>query len=128
MDPTILVVDDDPATCRLIQKLLSPHGYAVTTVADGEAALVSVAAQRPSLVIVDVLLPGLDGMTVMTRLRQHNPGQPLIAISASPTIPDLAGIPFLAKPFDLTTLLQLVESTGEWMIPPDGAWAGADLQ
>ena len=61
MAPTVLVVYDDPATCRLIQKLLTPHGYAVATVGDGEAALAVGAGKRPRLAIVDVFLPGLDG-------------------------------------------------------------------
>ena len=111
MEPTILVVDDHLETCGLIERVLTRQGYAVSAVADGEAALAAVATQRPSLVIVDVLLPGLDGVTVMTHLRQHDPHLPLLAISAAGAVPDLGGIPFLAKPFVLTTLIQLVEST-----------------
>jgi CheY-like chemotaxis protein len=93
MEPTILVVDDHPGTCGLIQRVLTRQGYGVVTVGDGEAALAAVVTERPSLVIVDVLLPGLDGVTVLTRLRQHNPRLPLIAMSADYIVPDLEGIP-----------------------------------
>ena len=72
------------------------------------------------LVIVDVLLPGLDGVTVLTRLRQHDPRLPLIAMSAGNSVPDLEGIPFLAKPFGLSTLLQLVEGTVAGSLPGPG--------
>jgi len=120
MTPSILVVDDHPATCTLIQRTLTPHGYAVATVADGEAALVAATTQRPDLVIADVLLPGMDGLTVIDRLRQQDPQLPVIAMSAAPevlvrqeTAPtglDIKSIAFLAKPFALATLLALVQS------------------
>ena len=118
MDPTVLVVDDDPATCHLIQKLLTPLGYAVTTVGDGDAALAAGAETRPRLAIVDVFLPGLDGLSVMRGLRQDDPQLPVILMSAVDTVltgheggPDGAEcecIPFLPKPFSLVTLLALV--------------------
>ena len=117
MEPTILVVDDHPGTCGLIQRVLTRQGYGVVTVGDGESALAAVVKERPSLVIVDVLLPGLDGVTVLTRLRQHDPRLPLIAMSAGNSVPDLEGIPFLAKPFGLSTLLQLVEGTVAGSLP-----------
>src|SRR4051794_2233023 len=71
MARTILVVDDHPATCSLIQRTLTQQGYTVSTVGDGAAALVAAATQRPDLVIADVFLPGLDGLTVVDRLRQQ---------------------------------------------------------
>jgi CheY-like chemotaxis protein len=127
MTPTILVVDDHPATCTLIQRILTPHGYAVATVADGEAALVAATTQRPDLVIADVFLPGLDGLMVIDRLRQQDPQLPVIAMSAAPevlgrqeTAPaglDLGSIAFLAKPFSLATLQALVQSVMPLLIP-----------
>ena len=120
MEPTILVVDDDLPTCSLIQRVLTGQGYAVSAVADGEAALAAVAAQRPSLMIADLLLPGLDGATVLTRLRQHDPHLPLITMSAGLVVPDLEDIPFLAKPFGLSTLIQFVEDTLAGALPDPG--------
>ena len=119
MDPTVLVVDDDPETCRLIQKLLTPHGYAVTTVGDGESALALGAGTRPGLAIIDVVLPGRDGLSVMRALRQDDPQLPVILMSAAGVgLPGHEGgpdgserecIPVLGKPFSLLILLGLVQ-------------------
>ena len=119
MTPTVLVVDDDPATCRLIQKLLTPLGYAVRTVGDGGAALVAGAGTPPQLAIIDLFLPGVDGLSVMRCLRQDDPQLPVILMSAvstplfgpegGPDASDRERIPFLAKPFGLTTLMALVQ-------------------
>lgn len=118
MAPTILVVDDDPATCFLIARALRPQGYEVTTAADGEAALIAAAFQLPDLVIADVLLPGLNGLSVVDTLRQQDPLLRVITISAVPdvleqpeAVPtglDLGSIAFLAKPFALTPFIALV--------------------
>jgi two-component system OmpR family response regulator len=116
--PTILVVDDHPETCALIARTLRPQGYEIISLTDGEAALAAAAAQQPDLAIVDVLLPGMNGLSVITTLRQQNPLLPVIAISAVhdvlerlETVPsglDLGSIVFLAKPFGLVPLVALV--------------------
>ncbi len=118
MGPTILVVDDHPETCALIARTLRPRGYQVATAADGEVALTSAAAQPPDLVIADVLLPGMNGLTVIDTLRKQDPLLPVIAISAVhdvlerpdavPAGLDPASISFLAKPFGLMPLMALV--------------------
>lgn len=118
MAPTILVVDDHHETRNLIARLLRPQGYEVAAVADGEAALSEASAQQPDLVIADILLPGLDGLSVIDTLRQQDPRLPVIAISAvddvlerAESLPaglDPRSISFLAKPFGLVPLLALV--------------------
>jgi CheY-like chemotaxis protein len=119
MDRTVLVVDDDPETCRLIAQTLTPQGYAVSIACDGPSGLAAVARERPALVILDLRLPGVDGLTVLTRLRQDDPQLPIIVASASadaltrlagtPDVPDRESIRVLAKPFSLVTLLALVQ-------------------
>jgi two-component system, OmpR family, alkaline phosphatase synthesis response regulator PhoP len=69
MPQTILVVDDDPAVCRLVEINLTQVGYQVETAADGEEALARVAAAKPDLVILDVMMPRLDGFEALKRLR-----------------------------------------------------------
>lgn len=118
MTPTILVVDDHPETRTLIARILQHQGYDVVTAADGEAAFAAAAVQRLDLVIADVLLPGLSGLSVIDTLRQQDPLLPAIAISAVhdvlerpeivPAGLDLASIAFLAKPFDLVSFMALV--------------------
>lgn len=71
--PTILVVDDHPETRTLIARILQHQGYDVVTAADGEAAFAAAAVQRPDLVIADVLLPGVNGLTIVDVLRQQDP-------------------------------------------------------
>jgi two-component system, OmpR family, alkaline phosphatase synthesis response regulator PhoP len=69
MPHTILVVDDDPAVSRLVEINLTQVGYQVQTAADGEEALACVAAAKPDLVILDVMMPRLDGFEALKRLR-----------------------------------------------------------
>ena len=67
----ILVIDDAPATLRLLQVALGREGYEVVTVDDGVAGLESASAQTPDLVILDIALPDLDGWEVLARLREN---------------------------------------------------------
>ena len=118
MDPTVLVVDDDPGTCRLIAQTLTPQGYTVSIACDGPSGLAAVERERPALVILDVLLPGVDGLTALTSMRQEDPRLPSIVVTASadaltrlaavPDVPDRESIRFLAKPFSLVTLMALI--------------------
>ncbi len=118
MTPVILVVDDHAETRSLINRTLHQRGYEVTAVADGEAALTAAAVQPPDLVIADVLLPGMTGLSVIDRLRQQDPHLRVIVLSAVPdvlahpeVVPaglDLASMAFLAKPFGVSDLMDLV--------------------
>ena len=67
----ILVIDDAPATLRLLQVALGREGYEVVTVDDGVAGLESVAERIPDLIILDIALPDLDGWEVLARLREN---------------------------------------------------------
>ena len=63
----ILVVDDDPPIWRMLERTLGAEGYEVATAADGAAALVSIERSAPDLVVLDVTMPGLDGLAVCRR-------------------------------------------------------------
>ncbi len=117
----ILVVDDDPATRTLVGDVLALEGHDVSLVADGFAALRQLQAQRPDCLVLDVMMPGMDGHTVLERLRTV-PGcrdLPVIMLTAV-TDPSLAwqawsqGVAaFMSKPFTAADLLDRVaESTG----------------
>jgi len=116
MSLSILVVDDDHSTRGLLRRVLTSLGYRVTTVSDGEAALVATAAERPALVLTDLLMPGLGGLALIDHLRQHDPLLPIIALSAAANPPDLGSVPLLIKPFSLSYLLAMVQHqlTDEW--------------
>ena len=66
---TILVIDDDEATLLLVRALLEPAGYAVRTARDGATALISAKHHEPDLIILDIGLPGGDGLSVLRRIR-----------------------------------------------------------
>src|SRR5215470_612828 len=70
--PRVLVIDDDRKLCRLIQDYLQPLGYDITTVHTGPDGLASAAAEPWHAVILDVMLPGMDGFEVLKGIRKQN--------------------------------------------------------
>lgn len=77
----ILVVDDDPTVAEVVAGYLERAGYVVDRAADGPAALARAAAHRPDLVVLDLMLPGIDGLEVCARLRERGP-VPVIMLTA----------------------------------------------
>jgi adenylate cyclase len=110
--PLILAVDDEPANLALLQKLLRHQGYDVIEAFDGPSALEAVAAHRPDLVCLDVMMPGMDGVEVCQRLRRQpeHVGLPILLLTALNRPEDKtrgleAGAnDFLSKPFDESEL------------------------
>ncbi|HEY6563326.1 MAG TPA: response regulator, partial [Pirellulaceae bacterium] len=84
----VLVVDDDEGIRIALQRLLSLEGYAVATAPDGEGALKSAANRFPDLVVLDVMMPGLDGFEVCRRLRAADPQLCIILLTARDSVPD----------------------------------------
>ena len=107
----ILVVDDDPNVVRVMKRGLVYASYAVDEAATGEAALEIARDRSPDLVILDVMLPGLDGLEVCRRLRVLRPGLPILLLTARDRVPDrVAGLDagaddYLVKPFAFDELL-----------------------
>ncbi len=79
---TILVVDDDFAMRKGIALMLQRHGYSVIEAADGAKALALVADHAIDLAILDLFLPGQDGLEVAEEIRKHDPGRPIVVITA----------------------------------------------
>ena len=79
--PRILVIDDDPAILRSLRKGLEAHGYAVETLASGERAVLTVEQFRPDVVLLDLVLPGIDGVEVCKQVRSRS-GVPILVLSA----------------------------------------------
>ncbi len=109
--PRVLVVDDDPKVLNLMWRGLSFAGYAVDLSADGKEAL-SIARDRPpDLVLLDVMLPGLDGLEVCRRLRAGVPNLPVLMLTARGRVSDrVEGLDagaddYLVKPFAFDELL-----------------------
>jgi len=109
---TVLVVDDEPVLRTIVREILHEEGYAVIEAADGRVMLEIMARERPDLVLMDVMMPGLDGRDAYRQLRSRpeHSDIPVVMMSAAVPAhgldPSIAG--FMAKPFDLTQLIDLV--------------------
>jgi two-component system, NtrC family, response regulator GlrR len=119
----VLLVDDDKSLLRLLSLRLSAAGYQVTAVESGEQALLQIPLFHPHLVITDLKMGGMDGMTLFNRIHSRNPELPVLILTAHGTIPDAfeaasRGVSaYLTKPFDSKVLLEHVaralEVTGD---------------
>ena len=113
---TVLVVDDDAPIVRMLERTLSAEGYEVECAGDGGAALAAVEQAVPDLVILDVAMPGLDGLDVCRRLRSKGLGLPILLLTARDAVNDrVAGLDagaddYLVKPFAAEELLARVRA------------------
>lgn len=107
----ILVVDDDAGIRLALERALRLEGFAVSQAADGEQALAAVAAEPPAIVVLDVTMPGIDGVEVTRRLRGQGDDVPILILSARDGVDDrVAGLAagaddYLVKPFAMEELL-----------------------
>ena len=108
----ILVVDDEPAIRDLIVAVLEDEGYAVVAATNGRRALDLLPAERPDLVIMDIMMPEMDGREAYRRLRElpELAHVPVVMMSAASSPDQLSPrvAAFLAKPFDLDDLLETI--------------------
>jgi DNA-binding response OmpR family regulator len=116
---TVLVVDDDPTTHQIVEAALAETGYRVIGVNDAEAALALLEREAVALALVDYLLPNMNGLELIERLRQHFPQLPSIMITAFGTPEAVLGAmrervdDFLLKPFTLNELRASVSAALE---------------
>jgi len=82
MEHRVLVVDDDPTVSDVVRRYLEQAGFQVRLAADGAGGLAAVAAQRPDLVVLDLMMPGIDGLEVCRRLRRQLPDLPVVMLTA----------------------------------------------
>jgi two-component system response regulator GlrR len=111
----VLLVDDDASLLRLLSLRLMAAGYDVLAVESGEQALAQLEGYRPQLMITDLKMDGMDGMTLFERVRSCDPGLPVLILTAHGTIPDAfaaAGrgvFSYLTKPYNSKVLLEHME-------------------
>ena len=117
--PTILVVEDNPQNLKLAQLVLQKAGYTVIYATDGEQGLKMAADQRPDLILMDVQMPGMDGLEATRRLKRepHTSHIRIIALTALAMKGDAERIlaagcdAYLAKPYHYQQLLDTVQKT-----------------
>lgn len=111
----ILIVDDDPNIREVLAVLLSSEGYRVSTAEDGPEALKLQESEKPNLVILDIMMPGMDGVEVCARIRARSP-VPILFLTAKSQDTDKVdaytsgGDDYLVKPFSQTELLMKIKS------------------
>lgn len=129
----MLIVDDEDSVREVLSDYFVDRGYAVITASDGPGALAAFARERPDVVLLDVRMPGLDGLTVLKRLREADPDVAVIMVTANEDV-DLArqtlsvgAFDYVAKPFDFEHLDRTVvaaalrSSRAPDGVPPSGS-------
>ncbi len=111
----ILVIEDDPAILRLLQRGLSMEGYQVETAVDGENGLKLFQEYQPDLIVLDLMLPSMDGLEVCQRIRQRSK-VPILILTARDAVQnrieglDAGADDYLVKPFNLEELLARIRA------------------
>ena len=113
---TILIAEDDQQIRTALERILGYEGYSTIAVGDGAAALAAVAEHRPDAVLLDVMMPHVDGISACRRLRDRGDRTPILMLTARHELPDrVAGLDagaddYLPKPFELDELLARVRA------------------
>lgn len=137
-EASLLVVEDDPNILELLSASLRFAGFEVRAVTSGSAALAAAAQQRPDLVVLDVMLPDVDGFDVIKRLRADGDRVPVVFLTARDGTDDkirgltLGGDDYVTKPFSLEELTARIRAvlrrtTGEAALTPKLAFADLEL-
>jgi DNA-binding response OmpR family regulator len=112
----ILVIDDDPAVTSVLKRSLAYEGFAVDVAASGEEGLTVARTRYPDVVILDVMMPGLDGYDVLARLRAADPHLPVLMLTARDAAVDqVRGLTqgaddYVVKPFTFDVLLARIHA------------------
>ncbi len=107
----VLVVDDDPPLLRMLARSLNAEGFDVSVAADGGAALLAAERAAPDVIVLDVAMPGIDGLSVCRRLRSKGLPTPILMLTARDAVADrVAGLEagaddYLIKPFAIQELI-----------------------
>jgi two-component system, chemotaxis family, chemotaxis protein CheY len=124
----VLVVDDDSGVRDLLKQALESEGYGVRVARDGREALEKVRARLPNVILLDLQMPGMDGLTFASRFRKDYPREPpIMCLSGSPRAlqqaREIGAESFFRKPFELGTVLdevaRLVGENDDEKPPPD---------
>jgi two-component system OmpR family response regulator len=103
----VLVVDDESVLAEMVSMALRYEGWNISTAGDGGSAIASARAQRPDVVVLDVMLPDMSGLDVLHKLREENPQLPVLLLTAKDAVEDrIAGLTaggddYVTKPFSI---------------------------
>jgi two-component system, OmpR family, response regulator len=103
----VLVVDDEAVLAEMVSMALRYEGWNISTAGDGSSAIATARAQRPDVVVLDVMLPDMSGLEVLHKLREENPQLPVLLLTAKDAVEDrIAGLTaggddYVTKPFSI---------------------------
>jgi two-component system alkaline phosphatase synthesis response regulator PhoP len=111
----ILVIDDEPSIVNLVQAYLKPEGYQVYTAADGNAGLKAARAFKPDIIVLDVMLPGMDGIELLSRLRRESQVYVIMLTARTEETDKIVGLSvgaddYVTKPFSPRELVARIKS------------------
>ncbi len=110
----ILIVDDEPELRETLASFLTDQSYSIETAATGEEALACIERQRPTLIVLDIHLPGMDGRAFTAELRARGSDVPIVVITgaaeARQAAEEIGAAAYVAKPIALPLLLSRIES------------------
>jgi two-component system alkaline phosphatase synthesis response regulator PhoP len=127
--PKILVVDDEPSILNLVTSYLKAEGYEVFTASDGPAALKAAKAYKPELIVLDIMLPGLDGLEVLSRLRRESDAYVILLTARTEETDKIVGLSvgaddYMTKPFSPRELTARVKAALRRLQTGAGARSG----
>jgi len=128
----ILVIDDEPSIVNLLQAYLKPEGYEVYTAMDGPSGLKAARAFKPDLVILDVMLPGIDGLELLSRLRRESDVYVILLTARTEETDKIVGLSvgaddYVTKPFSPRELTARVKAALRRIQAGAGAGSGTSV-
>jgi two-component system alkaline phosphatase synthesis response regulator PhoP len=111
----ILIVDDEPAILQLVSAYLVPEGYGVITALDGVAGLRMILSEKPDIVVLDVMLPGMDGIEILSRIRRESNVYVILLTAKTEETDKVVGLSvgaddYVTKPFSPKELVARIKS------------------
>lgn len=125
----ILVIDDEPSITKLVTAYLEPEGYEIHTAADGNAGLKAARTFKPDLIILDVMLPGLDGIELLSRLRRESDVYVIMLTARTEETDKIVGLSvgaddYVTKPFSPRELVARIKAALRRL--PKGSGSGTE--
>ena len=115
----VLVIDDQPGIRRLLAEILTEEGYSVITAINGIEGIAKAQEMQPEIILVDMKMPGIDGLETLRELKQRNPHEKVIMMTAYGELDlvnqarELGSVGYVTKPFDLLRLCGMIQDASK---------------
>ena len=114
-NPKILVIDDEPSIANLVTAYLRPEGYEIYTASDGPSGLQAARAYKPNLIVLDIMLPGMDGIELLTHLRRESDVYVILLTAKTEEVDKVIGLSigaddYVTKPFSPRELVARIKA------------------